>query len=246
MGLTATWGCWRHGRHGNLPENNSVTDRRYRAFCPALRRVPSSLGPRIEILSCWAIGVSVLKLNGNKTAPGAQEARPPKKQYHEVGCQVGVVRCYIAFFLSRLSGLKTQNSKQPRRHPKAFGTPFIHLLFRTPSSVPRRRPDACRAKGEPSMCDYSRRRRRIPTRKGWGQTGNNRVPGLHDARIRCNRKVARFRQINVGKPRVHHMRWSSPTDRWCAHAASGPACHRAAITRSRPPEAREQVTVEAF
>jgi len=34
MGLTATWACWRRDRRGNLPENNSVTDRRYRAFCP--------------------------------------------------------------------------------------------------------------------------------------------------------------------------------------------------------------------
>jgi hypothetical protein len=38
--------------------------------------VPSSLGPRIEILSCWAIGLSVLKINGKKTATGALNSTP--------------------------------------------------------------------------------------------------------------------------------------------------------------------------
>src|SRR5262245_32142421 len=81
---------------------------------------------------------------------------------------------------------------------------------------------------------------RIPTREGWRPAGNNKVPELRDARIRCDRraergsvplyparrsrskwsqvrplfalfpnmklgkKVALFRQINMGKPNEHH------------------------------------------
>src|SRR6266508_3883222 len=57
-------------------------------------------------------------------------------------------------FLSRHSLSKIAELERPRRHPKAFGTPS-NSLSGTPSSVPCRRSDACRAKGVPSMCDYS-------------------------------------------------------------------------------------------
>ena len=60
----------------------------------------------------------------------------------------------IASFLSRLSLGKVAELERLRRHPKAFGIPS-NLLTGTPSSVPCRRSDACRAKGVPSMCDYS-------------------------------------------------------------------------------------------
>ena len=60
----------------------------------------------------------------------------------------------IASFLSRLSLGKVAELERPRRHPKAFGIPS-NLLTGTPSSVPCPRSDACRAKGVPSMCDYS-------------------------------------------------------------------------------------------
>src|SRR5262249_23836337 len=57
-------------------------------------------------------------------------------------------------FSSRLSLGKIAEGKRPRRHPKASGT-SPNLVSGTPSSVPCRRFDACRAKGVPSMCDYS-------------------------------------------------------------------------------------------
>ena len=47
--------------------------------------------------------------------------------------------------------------------------------------------------------------------------------------IKLGTKVARFRQINVGKPRCTTMRWSSPTGRpccspACAEASTRPCC----------------------
>src|SRR5262245_25878804 len=57
-------------------------------------------------------------------------------------------------FLSRLSVGQTAQSKRPRRQPKRSGD--SSNLFSGPrSSVPCGRFDACRAKGVPSMCDYS-------------------------------------------------------------------------------------------
>src|SRR5262249_12873668 len=92
-------------------------------------------------------------------------------------------------FLSRLYLVKVAQLEQPRRHPKAFGTPF-NLLAGPPSSVPRRRP-VCRAKGVPSNVRLQFTPRRIPTRQGRRQAGNNEVPELHDARIRCDRRAER-------------------------------------------------------
>src|SRR5262249_17995734 len=63
----------------------------------------------------------------------------------------GVVRCYIAF-LSRLSGAKDAELRAAET-PCQSVRYSIDLLPGTPSSVPRRRSDACRAKGESSMCD---------------------------------------------------------------------------------------------
>src|SRR5260370_32877453 len=60
---------------------------------------------------------------------------------------------FIAF-LSRLSLGKIAELERSRRQPKALGT-ASNLLTGPPSSVPCPRSDACRAKGVPSMCDYS-------------------------------------------------------------------------------------------
>src|SRR5260370_29560928 len=53
-------------------------------------------------------------------------------------------------FLSRLSLSRIAELERPRRHPKAFGTPFYSLSTH-PSSVPCRRSDVLRVEGVPSM-----------------------------------------------------------------------------------------------
>src|SRR5262245_66137663 len=43
------------------------------------------------------------------------------------------------------------STERPRRHPKAFGTPF-HFIVWTPSSVPRQRSRGCRARRSAFKC----------------------------------------------------------------------------------------------
>src|SRR5262245_60238089 len=57
----------------------------------------------------------------------------------------------FTLFLSRLYLVKVAELERPRRHPKAFGTPF-HLLSGTPSSVPRHRSDGWRARRSAFKC----------------------------------------------------------------------------------------------
>src|SRR5215472_12222551 len=45
--------------------------------------------------------------------------------------------------------------------------------------------------GVPSNVRLQFTPRRIPTREGRRQAGNNEVPELHDARVRCNRRAER-------------------------------------------------------
>src|SRR5262249_48619742 len=90
---------------------------------------------------------------------------------------------------SRLSLGKIAELHRPRRHPKAFGTPS-NSLSGTPSSVPCPRSDACRAKGVP-QCVITVWTSSHPTREGRRQAGNNEVPGLPDAGVRCNWRAER-------------------------------------------------------
>src|SRR5260370_3278642 len=145
---------------------------------------------------------------------------------------------FIAF-LSRLSLGKIAELERSRRQPKALGT-ASNLLSGTPSSVPCPRSDACRAKGVPSMCDYSLHLvasrpakvgdELITTKfknsltRGFAAIGEPNaavclLPGTEVAvekeveygrtftlflNMKLGKKVAQFRQINMGKPSVHH------------------------------------------
>src|SRR5499427_4599435 len=135
--------------------------------------------------------------------------------------------------------VKFQNESDRDAHRKASGT-SPNSLSGTPSSVPWPRSDPCRAKGVPSMCDYSldlvaSRPAKVGDElvttmfensmtRGFAAIGEPSVavcllPGTEVAfeqdvryerffaflpHIKLGTKVARFRQINAGKPRVHH------------------------------------------
>src|SRR5262249_13940365 len=169
--------------------------------------------------------------------------RPPPHAFSSVpqALQIALTHAAspIASFRLDSRWVKSQNESDRDAIPKR---PVLHpnLVSGTPSSVPCRRFDACRAKGVPSMCDYSldlvasrpaKVGDELVTRmfensmtRGFAAIGEPNVavcllPGTEVAfeqevsyerffaflpHIKLGTKVARFRQINVGKPRVHH------------------------------------------
>src|SRR5262245_13311425 len=68
-------------------------------------------------------------------------------------------------------------TERPRRHPKAFGTPF-HFIVRDPLERP-----ASALRRMSSEKEY------LQMCEGRRQAGNNEVRELHDARVRCNGRV---------------------------------------------------------
>jgi hypothetical protein len=93
---------------------------------------------------------------------------------------------FLSRRLSRLSLGKIAELERPRRHLRAFGTPF-NLLSGTPSSVPRSHSDACRTKGVPAMCDYSLDLVASRPAKVGDKLVTTKFQNSMDARIRRNR-----------------------------------------------------------